>query len=33
VKPLVILPTYNEAENIVEVLERIQKALPKAKSA
>jgi dolichol-phosphate mannosyltransferase len=30
VKPLVILPTYNEAENIVEVLERIQKALPKA---
>ncbi len=29
-KPLVILPTYNEAENIVEVLERIQKALPKA---
>lgn len=30
VKPLVILPTYNEAENIVEVLERIQSALPQA---
>jgi dolichol-phosphate mannosyltransferase len=28
VKPLVILPTYNEAENIVEVLERIALALP-----
>lgn len=30
VKPLVILPTYNEAENIVEVLQRIQSALPQA---
>jgi glycosyltransferase involved in cell wall biosynthesis len=28
VKPLVILPTFNEAENIVEVLERIALALP-----
>ena len=30
VKPLVILPTYNEAENILEVLERIKQALPQA---
>jgi glycosyltransferase involved in cell wall biosynthesis len=30
VKPLVILPTYNEAENILEVLGRIQEALPQA---
>jgi len=29
-KPLVILPTYNEAENIIEVLERIQASLPSA---
>ena len=29
-KPLIILPTYNEAENIVEVLERIAEALPSA---
>ena len=28
VKPLVILPTYNEAENIVEVLERAREAVP-----
>lgn len=30
VKPLVILPTFNEAENIVEVLGRIELALPEA---
>ena len=30
VKPLIVLPTYNEAENIVEVLERIAEALPYA---
>ena len=29
-RPLVILPTYDEAENIVEVLGRIQLALPSA---
>lgn len=29
-KPLIILPTYNEAENIVEVLERISDAVPGA---
>lgn len=29
-RPLIILPTYNEAENIVEVLERIATALPEA---
>ncbi len=28
VKPLVILPTYNEAENITEVLERARQAVP-----
>jgi dolichol-phosphate mannosyltransferase len=28
---LVVLPTYNEAENIVEVLERVRRALPGAK--
>jgi dolichol-phosphate mannosyltransferase len=28
VKPLVVLPTYNEVENIVEVLERVRAALP-----
>ena len=26
-----VLPTYNEAENIVEVLERVRRALPEAK--
>ena len=30
VKPLVILPTYNEAENIVEVLDRVREAVPDA---
>jgi dolichol-phosphate mannosyltransferase len=30
VKPLIVLPTYNEAENIVEVLERIAEAVPAA---
>jgi dolichol-phosphate mannosyltransferase len=30
VKPLIVLPTYNEAENIVEVLERIADAVPGA---
>jgi len=30
VKPLIVLPTYNEAENIVEVLERIAEATPAA---
>jgi dolichol-phosphate mannosyltransferase len=30
VKPLIVLPTYNEAENIVEVLDRIREALPEA---
>ena len=29
-KPLVILPTYNEAENIVEVLDRVREAVPEA---
>ncbi|MBU6217109.1 MAG: glycosyltransferase, partial [Acidobacteria bacterium] len=29
-KPLIVLPTYNEAENIVEVLERIAEATPDA---
>ncbi|MBU3702678.1 MAG: polyprenol monophosphomannose synthase [Acidimicrobiia bacterium] len=29
-KPLIVLPTYNEAENIVEVLERIAEATPAA---
>ncbi len=27
-RPLVVLPTYNEAENIAEVLERVRDALP-----
>jgi dolichol-phosphate mannosyltransferase len=30
VKPLIVLPTYNEAENIVEVLRRAREALPQA---
>jgi len=30
VKPLVVLPTFNEAENILEVLDRIRDALPEA---
>lgn len=30
VKPLIVLPTYNEAENIVEVLDRIREAVPHA---
>lgn len=30
VKPLVVLPTYNEAENIVEVLDRVREAVPEA---
>ena len=30
VKPLVILPTYNEAENIVEVLDRVRESVPEA---
>ena len=30
VKPLVILPTFNEAENIVEVLDRLRDAVPEA---
>jgi dolichol-phosphate mannosyltransferase len=30
VKPLVILPTYNEAENILEVLDRVRDAVPEA---
>ncbi len=29
-KPLVVLPTYNEAENIVEVLGRVREAVPEA---
>ncbi|MCX7620633.1 MAG: polyprenol monophosphomannose synthase [Acidimicrobiales bacterium] len=29
-RPLVVLPTYNEAENIVEVLERVREAAPEA---
>ncbi len=29
-KPLVILPTYNEAENIVEVLDLVRSAVPEA---
>ncbi len=31
VKALVVLPTYNEAENIVEVLERVRAAVPDAR--
>jgi dolichol-phosphate mannosyltransferase len=30
VKPLIVLPTYNEAENIVEVLDRTREAVPEA---
>jgi dolichol-phosphate mannosyltransferase len=30
VKPLVVLPTFNEAENIVEVLELVRSATPEA---
>jgi dolichol-phosphate mannosyltransferase len=30
VKPLIVLPTFNEAENIVEVLERVREAVPHA---
>jgi dolichol-phosphate mannosyltransferase len=30
VKPLIVLPTYNEAENIVEVLDRVREAVPEA---
>jgi dolichol-phosphate mannosyltransferase len=30
VKPLVVLPTYNEAENIIEVLELVRRASPEA---
>ncbi len=30
VRPLVVLPTYNEAENIVEVLDRTRAAAPEA---
>lgn len=29
-KPLVILPTFNEVENIVEVLDRVREAVPEA---
>jgi dolichol-phosphate mannosyltransferase len=29
-KPVVVLPTYNEAENIVEVLTRVREAAPQA---
>lgn len=29
-KPLIVLPTYNEAENIVEVLDRAREAVPEA---
>ncbi len=29
-KPLIVLPTYNEAENILEVLERVREAVPEA---
>lgn len=29
-RPLVVLPTYNEAENIVEVLDRVREAAPEA---
>lgn len=29
-KPLIVLPTYNEAENIVEVLDRVREAVPHA---
>jgi dolichol-phosphate mannosyltransferase len=29
-KPLVVLPTYNEAENIVEVLQRVRAATPES---
>lgn len=29
-KPLVVLPTYNEAENIIEVLDRVRDAVPEA---
>jgi len=29
-KPLVVLPTYNEAENILEVLQRVREAAPQA---
>jgi dolichol-phosphate mannosyltransferase len=29
-KPLVVLPTYNEAENIIEVLELVRAAVPEA---
>jgi glycosyltransferase involved in cell wall biosynthesis len=28
VKPLIVLPTYNEAENILEVLERVRESVP-----
>jgi dolichol-phosphate mannosyltransferase len=28
VKPLVVLPTYNEAENILIVLDRVRSATP-----
>jgi len=30
VKPLIVLPTYNEAENILEVLDRVREAVPEA---
>jgi glycosyltransferase involved in cell wall biosynthesis len=30
VKPLIVLPTYNEAENVVEVLDRVREAVPEA---
>ena len=30
VRPLVVLPTYNEAENIADVLERVRAAVPDA---
>jgi dolichol-phosphate mannosyltransferase len=30
VKPLIVLPTYNEAENIAEVLDRARDAVPEA---
>ena len=29
-KPFIVLPTYNEAENIVEVLDRVREAAPEA---
>ncbi|MBV8162126.1 MAG: glycosyltransferase, partial [Acidimicrobiia bacterium] len=29
-RPLIVLPTYNEAENIVEVLRRVRAAAPTA---